>query len=909
MATVTSGSEDVTNINGQKQVNDIMKRVLFEDIDQDGSYFSYLFMEKIFGDNRTCQFCGAYGSGCVPNGSHSPEVYVTEEGIVGKQVVECVRCKKQETVLSHDDLAIPNDHRLRIHGREVRYYCKNVTHFEVLHDLLELLHVAAIEDVKQKKEKHAEVASFMMQKAKRVCEEWCKSEYAELRYKKYLRLRHETLIDSDYSPVFPPDASEDYKEMYHMMATSFRSNREKVVRLLKLMKESLFDNPSRPSFMHWVSIAMMHSEQYQDFKSQYDLHTYNSVETTDLKERFLSLNIPVGIKKIPVVFVLFELPRFYHYVDFLTRRFGKRKPLQFLTEKENNELRKIAEIDSGVGHVNKSEDGGVLQSKQPQDRLIHEKKCSKEKEESRKVEDLGTSHEHIDQKLEGSLPHNEPPNPQKKLKVEEEEGIKEPDSSVNNDHVQVDDTLKDSLPPTVPSEKSVDEKEPEPNETQVNDVQKNHDILYRKLRESTPMMPMPRIVSPEQFRGALLRQKKCHVPTKPSIPLGYSAWDGRCKVILKVEVEPDESVLTPFQLQDTIQKINTMPSQSSENFKIKVSKSDVQVPPDADSSEGSCLVVPERALPGTTLGIDAPVSIPLPPTRSKDPNAPVYASLETIENVPTDKLLVATNTHGFDLETLKREMRLPDTKIVQNVGEIEMLHTPSHVFYRIVKSCSDEIILISKRSDLTAEDLKNCEVFLPYGPKRCDHFPHGLCPDLFHGDKDYMYDIPLKGPDGEFAIAPLMFATDVYRQPIPILPFMCCSFDKDKMKKSTEIVANFFGILVGEGVPDVYRDVFEKYLKIGMVLARRAELFEEIEYFGAIRNAEQRGFYIMITINLPQLLDEADYESRLLGKGLAFIFLMILLLITGEPILSRRPSNKKTGMIIMIIIMQKHIVY
>ena len=884
-------SDDATKINGQKQVNDIMKRVLFEDVDQDGSYFSYLFMEKIFGDNRTCQFCGAYGSGCVPNGSHSPEVYVIEEGIVGKQVVECVRCKKQETVLSHDNIPIPTDERLRIHGREVRYYCKKINHFEVLHDLLELLHVAAIEDVKKKKEKHAEVASFMMQKAKRVCEEWCKSEYAELRYKKYLRLRHETLIDSNYSPVFPPNASEDYKEMYHMMATSFRSNKEKVVRLLKLMKESLFDNPSRPSFMHWVSIAMMHSEQYQDFKSQYDVHTYNSIETTDLKERFLSLNIPVGIKKIPVVFVLFELPRFYHYVDFLTRRLGKRKPLQFLTEKENEELKLIQEEDGGV-HRFRDGPSRDVHTKHVPHPVLHQKHqhpvYSEEDDELKKVEHLvsGVLSNHVEHKLGGRMPNSGViyERELKRYGPDKENGedsgscvIREVVVEKPRDDLlleKFDDPLKHDLK---------DRHEPSDVKEEcrrIEELYRNRSLISHQMKDATPVPP--RIVTAEQFRGALLRQKHYPLPKKPPIPLGYSTWDCRCKVIVKIELEPDESVLTPYQLEDVVKKIHTMPSQSSESFQIKVSppaKTGGNLPIEGPSisSDGSCVVVQDRSttLPGSTFGIHAPISIPIPPSRSPDPNAPVYASVETIENVPTDKLLVATNTHGFDLETLKREMRLPDTKIVQSVTEMEILHTPSAAFYRIVKSCSDEILLISKRSDLSASDLKNSDVLFSSKPKKCEHLPHGLTPDLFEGDKDFIHDIPIKRPSGEFSISPLMFATDIHKQPIPILPFIYCSSDIDVMTHSTEIVANFFGILVGKGVPDIYRRVFEKYLKIGIVLARRAELFEEVEYFGAIKKAEQKELHIMITINLPKLLDEADYEAKSLGECLLLLTLLI----------------------------------
>ena len=347
MASGSTSLDDMTSVNKQKQVNDVMKRLLFDDMDKDGSYFSYFFLEKIFGGSRKCRFCGAYGSGKVPRNEKKLELYVTESTIVGKQEVECVRCGKFDIITSCDDPAdVPTDERLRIQGMEVRYYCKKVTHFEVLHDLMELLHIAAIEDPNKRKEKHVEVSGFMMQKAKRVCEEWCKSEYSELRSKKFLRLYEETLINPDHISSHHPDTSEEYKEMYQMMAESFRDNKTKVASLLELMKESLFDHPTRPSFMLWLGMAMRHVDQYNEFHRLYDHRSFMRAESSIyavLKKRYVSLNVPVGIKKIPVVFLLFELPRFFHYCDFITLRMGKKKPHSFLSEAEKAKLDKIEE--------------------------------------------------------------------------------------------------------------------------------------------------------------------------------------------------------------------------------------------------------------------------------------------------------------------------------------------------------------------------------------------------------------------------------------------------------------------------------------------------------------------------------------------------------------------------------------
>ena len=121
-------------------------------------------------------------------------------------------------------------------------------------------------------------------------------------------------------PTFMPDSTEQYIEMYRMMADRFRQNRDKVLLLLELLKESLFENPIHSLFMMWVSIAMMHSENYPQFKVTYDPRSFMRVDSSEyhaLQDRYLALNVPLGIKKIPVVFILFEIPRFYHYVDFL----------------------------------------------------------------------------------------------------------------------------------------------------------------------------------------------------------------------------------------------------------------------------------------------------------------------------------------------------------------------------------------------------------------------------------------------------------------------------------------------------------------------------------------------------------------------------------------------------------------
>lgn len=357
MGVPTDTDSDDSELDPRKQQwSESLKARLFGSADKDENFFSFMFLDKIFGETRPCIHCGTRGSVKLPPGDNSLQLYVIEEGLIGKQNIMCEKCGGTELVISGDDPELlPQDPRLIIRGSEIREYCKRITHYEVLHDLMEMLHIAAMDDGVSRKEKHSSVASFMLHNAKKICEEWCRPEHAELRLRKYLRLREETLL-TKYKPTFTPDCTEEFKEMYEMMAQSFRQSRSNMLVLLQLLKESLIDNPSRSSFMMWVSMAMMHSESYPQFKQMYDPRSFMRVESTEyqaIHERYLSLDVPVGIKKIPIIFVLFEIPRFYHYVEFLNKTLGKRKPRSFLTDAEREELVLIEEevVKSGVGRA------------------------------------------------------------------------------------------------------------------------------------------------------------------------------------------------------------------------------------------------------------------------------------------------------------------------------------------------------------------------------------------------------------------------------------------------------------------------------------------------------------------------------------------------------------------------------
>ena len=312
---------------------------------KDGTFFSYMFLEKIFRESRKCKLCGAKDSGKPQTDDESSlELYLSERGVVGRQRLLCSTCNGVFPVVSCDaETEIPDKPEYQIDGSTVRYYCKKAMHFGVLHDLMELLHIAALESEKSRKQKHVELAEFMLHNARKVCKEWCRPENGDLRAKRFLRLREDTLLIR-HNPIFTIDHNAEYKEMYGMMAGSFRQHREKVKLLLELLKTTLFDNPTQSSFFLWVAIAMIHAESYQKFKERYDPKSYMQIDSTDyqaMKDRYLAMHVALGVKKIPICFILFELPRFYHYIDFLKERVGKERPTTFLTVDDQRTLEKF----------------------------------------------------------------------------------------------------------------------------------------------------------------------------------------------------------------------------------------------------------------------------------------------------------------------------------------------------------------------------------------------------------------------------------------------------------------------------------------------------------------------------------------------------------------------------------------
>ncbi len=305
--------------------------------------------------HRRCNYCGTRGSFhsfLMPLKRSRLRLYLTIDGVVGVQEVLCPHCDNIDFITSSENIEESEmDRSLRLTEYEMEYYSHRVEHHDIVHDLIELLHVAAISDLQKKLTRNNEMTELVMQKAKVICEEWCRPENIELRYHKYLVLYKETVVNCNMTSEYTPNVSEEYKEMYRMLNKSFHSNRINVEMLLCLMKETLFDSPSVASFMMWVKVAMLHTEQLNEFENIHSeiCETLKAKSYVDLMDRFLSVDIPVGLKKIPVVFVLFELPRFYHFVEFCQKRSGfqgkKRSVLN------DSDWKALKDIETRIKHL------------------------------------------------------------------------------------------------------------------------------------------------------------------------------------------------------------------------------------------------------------------------------------------------------------------------------------------------------------------------------------------------------------------------------------------------------------------------------------------------------------------------------------------------------------------------------
>ena len=113
----------------------------------------------------------------------------------------------------------------------------------------------------------------------------------------------------------------------------------------------------------------------------YDPRSFMRVDSSEyqaLQDRYLALEVPLGIKKIPVIFILFEIPRFYHYVDFLNQRIGKKKGRNYLTDEERASLQIIEEETLKMGLKMKPRTGKMVSPEAHLDFLTRQEEYERE---------------------------------------------------------------------------------------------------------------------------------------------------------------------------------------------------------------------------------------------------------------------------------------------------------------------------------------------------------------------------------------------------------------------------------------------------------------------------------------------------------------------------------------------------
>ena len=286
--------------------------------DRELSLFTYGFVNILYSEKRCCQYCGGHGAGHLTTRSEELNLsaYVVENGIVGRVEGECVRCGSYYLHFSCDDEIIPTlDENMRVYGLQMKFYALKVVHQELIHDMMDLILLEAMEGDTARSDGYSAIASFMVTTARSVSEMWCDPEMRDLRRRWYEQLRREALFGSDHQPLLPAQAYESYLEPYEIVAKSFVENRDIVEDALDVIKEALVDFPSEANFLMMLGVGMMYLNKFQEFLKVYSPKTFmtpNNPLYRRVKQLFISMDLSV-IRRIPVVLMLYEMPRFYHY--------------------------------------------------------------------------------------------------------------------------------------------------------------------------------------------------------------------------------------------------------------------------------------------------------------------------------------------------------------------------------------------------------------------------------------------------------------------------------------------------------------------------------------------------------------------------------------------------------------------
>ena len=334
--------EDVEKIS-QEELHKRLSQLMM--LNKDEKYFTSLLFSRTFEEVRQCNNCGFHGIMKKPARSYERnsygsglELYLSNRGVVGKHKIECPICSEVEEVWSFEKQDPPLESH-KIFGLEVRYYTRRMMQSELVLDVMDLVKVEGMANLAKRKENYEKIGEFMLKNARRVSDEWCSPDNAEWRQSVLFWLYDQTILSVEHKGAYP--LVDDCRERYDGTVECFLHHIDKTESLLRLLKETLFDHPTHPVFMVWLCIAMTQVELFSTLIKFYNPKTFmdsDDKEFVNVRHQYKTLNMPREIKKIPVVLMLIEMPRFFHYTDFVHMRAGKKS---YPT--------KISEVDRIIG--------------------------------------------------------------------------------------------------------------------------------------------------------------------------------------------------------------------------------------------------------------------------------------------------------------------------------------------------------------------------------------------------------------------------------------------------------------------------------------------------------------------------------------------------------------------------------
>ena len=321
--------EDAEKI-GQEELHKRLRQLMM--LDKDEKYFTSLLFGRMFEEVKKCKKCAFHGIMKKPariyeRNSYGSglELYLSNKGVVGKHKIQCPLCSEIFDAWSFEKQELPPESH-KIFGLEVRYYTRKMLQSALIFDVMDLMKVEVIVDPTKRKDSYEKIGEFMLKNARRVSEEWCSPDNAEVRQSMLFWLYDQTIFSVEHKAAYHT-FSDESRERYDRIVECFLHNLDKTESLLRLLKETLFDHPTHPVFMVWLCIAMTQVELFSTLIKFYDPKIFmdsDDKEFINVRHQYKALNMPKEIKKIPIVLMLIEMPRFFHYTDFVHLRAGKK---------------------------------------------------------------------------------------------------------------------------------------------------------------------------------------------------------------------------------------------------------------------------------------------------------------------------------------------------------------------------------------------------------------------------------------------------------------------------------------------------------------------------------------------------------------------------------------------------------